>query len=428
MVYDTPATFTMQGFGTLAQRNLLAEKEELCRAACLEISRQILQQSLEAEVTEEIGPSYADGFGGLSATWVCRRCGAQERRQFRRDGHYRRSLTVRHGTIMLWMPLVQCRCKGYVAIPWQTVDPYARYWYDIDLADVRYYLAGMSHRLVGDAVSVDAQTNVSHVQSWRTLQEVGAQEGKCGTALDDCPHSVILDEAYISVGGEKKVFLIAVADDGRVLAVRGPTERTLESWQALIEGLTEQGITPLNGLVGVTYDGDSAIRGAVQLVWPRVVLQQCVWHILQRVADDAAAVHGHDMPAVERIVDQAAHIFLHNPERGQAAAEARQSLTDFVAEHGEATWVQTVSRAFGEGTEYLRTPGLQRTNGLAERTIKELRRRIKPMDGFKSEAGGRNFMLVWRVWKNRRTAMNKERAKRVRHRRGKLKIRHAILN
>jgi transposase-like protein len=428
MTHDTPASFTMQGFGTLVQRSLLAGKEQLIRAASLEITTRILQQSLEAEVTTEIGPSYADGLSGLSLTWSCRDCGTHDRRQFRRDGHYRRSLTVREGTIALWMPLVQCRCKGYVAIPWQTIDPRARYWYDIDLDNVRHYLAGMSYRLVGDAASTQAEANISHVQAWRTMQEVGAEEEKASPALGPCPYSVILDEAYISVAGEKKVYLVAVADDGRVLAVRGPTERRLENWQALIECLTEQGISPLQGLVGVTYDGDSAIRGAVHLAWPRVVLQQCVWHILERVADDVSAVHGSDAPEVETIVDQAARIFLRNPERPDAEARARRRWAEFLTEHKGRPWAQTVDRAFHEGTEYLRTPGLQRTNGLAERTIKELRRRTKTMDGFKSDAGSAHFALIWRVWKNMRSAMNKDQAKLVRHRRPSLKIRHVILS
>jgi len=428
MTHDTPASFTMQGFGTTVQRDLLAGKERLIRAASLEITTRILQQSLEDEVIDEIGRSYADGIGGLSPTWACRDCGTRERRQFRRDGHYRRSLTVCEGTIMLRMPLVQCRCKGYVAIPWQTIDPRARYWYDVDLDGVRHYLAGMSYRLVSDAASTQARTNISHVQSWRTMQEVGAHEDKSATGLGPCPLSVILDEAYISVGGEKKVYLIAVADDARVLAVWGPTGRSLPDWQALIEWLTEQGISPLKGLVGVTYDGDSAIREAVQLVWPRVVLQQCVWHILERVADDVSAVHGRDEPEVERIVDQAARIFLRNRERPDAEARARQRLTDFLVEHGEAAWAQTVSRAFDEGTEYLRTPGLQRTNGTAERMIKELRRRTRTMDGFKSEGGSTHFALIWRVWKNVRLEMNRELAKLVRHRKPNLKIRHVILS
>jgi transposase-like protein len=424
VTHDTPASFALQGFGTPAQHELLGDKESYIRAISLQITTQMLQKSVEAEVSAELGLPYEERGDGLS-TWQCRRCGTHNRREFRRNGHYRRALTVREGTVALRMPLVRCRCRGYVKIPWQTVNSRARYWLDVELDGIRRYMAGMSYRLVGDAASTEAQTNISHVQSWRTMQEAGQATGDVPVSLTPCPRSVIVDEAYVSVEGTKKVFLVAVADDGRVLAVWGPTERTLDAWQGLLEWLTEHGISPLQGLVGVTYDGDSAIRGAVQLVWPRVVLQQCVWHILERVADNVSAVHGPHAPEVESIVDQAARILLRDPERPDALERARLRLAQFLVEHGEATWAQTVARAFDEGTEYLRTPGLHRTNGLAERTIKELRRRTKTMDGFKSDDGSVHFMVIWRVWKNMRSQMNKERARLVRHGRRNLKIRHA---
>ena len=85
-------------------------------------------------------------------------------------------------------------------------------------------------------------------------------------------------------------------------------------------------------------------------------------------------------------------------------------------------WSETVSRAFEEATEYLRTPGLQRTNGAAERMIKELRRRTKSMDGFKSEDGAAHFAVVWRIWKNMRLAMNRQRSRQMRRQRRNLKI------
>lgn len=424
MSHDTPASFCVQGFGAPAQHALLDEKEHRIRAVSLEITTQMLQKSLEAEIAAELGRPYADRREGVS-TWQCPRCGTCERRAFRRNGHYRRGLTVREGTVTLRMPLVRCRCQGYVPIPWQTVDPRARYWLDVELDGLRHYLGGLSYRLTSDAASTAAQANISHLEAWRTLQEVGTQAGTGHPALGPCPRSVILDEAYLAVDGEKKVFLLAVADDGRVLAVWGPAGRTLEDWQALVEWLTEGGISPLQGLVGVTYDGDSAIAGAVQLVWPRVVLQQCVWHILERVATDVTAVAGMTPADVETIVGQAAHIFLRNPERPDAEARARRRLTEFVIKHAGTTWAATVSRAFEEGTEYLRTPGLQRTNGAAERTIKDLRRRLRPMDGFKSDAGSTHFAVIWRVWKNLRLELYREQATHVQHRHRNLKIRQA---
>ena len=427
MSHDTPASFTVQGFGADQQHELVAAKEQQIRLTSLAITQQMVQKSLEAEVSAVLGGHGAVRTESLTL-WHCRKCQARSAKQFRRNGHYRRGLTVREGTILLGMPLVRCRCGGYVEIPWQTVDKRARYWLDVQLDDIRHYLAGMSYRLVGDAVSTAAQTNISHVQPWRTMQKAGAYTGDHPLSLAPCPRSVVLDEAYISVSGEKLVFLIAVADDGRVLAVWGPTQRTADDWQALLEWLTERGISPARGLVGVSADGDSAIREAVRLVWPRVVLQQCVWHILERVADQVVAVYGAEAARVKQIVGEAARIFLRNPEKPQAMERARVRLTSFIVAHEGAGWADVVARAFEEGTEYLRTPGLMRTNGAAERLIKDFRRRTRPMDGFKSEGGAEHFAVIWRVWKNMRSEMNKERAKLVRHRKTNLKIRHAILS
>jgi len=145
------------------------------------------------------------------------------------------------------------------------------------------------------------------------------------------------------------VFLIAIANDRQALAVWGPTGRTLEDWQALLEWLAEPGISPLRGLVGLTYDGDSAIRGAVQLAWPRVVQQQPVWRILERVAQDVSGVRGPKATEVERVVDRAARIFPRHAGRPDAEKRARVRLTQFALEHSGTAFVQTVSRAFDEG-------------------------------------------------------------------------------
>jgi transposase-like protein len=396
VTHCTPASFTVQGFGAEEQHRLLSEKEEKSRAAALEIALTILQRSLEAEIAVELGEPHALRSERVTA-WYCRRCHTRLQCQFRRNGHYKRCVTIREGSITVRMPLVRCHCGGYVEVPWTTLDPRARYWIDVELDGIRRYLAGMSYRLTADAVGTEAQTNVSHVQPWRTMQEVGEhivdmlqQPDAAGlkTYLGACPRTVILDEVYVSVAGVNLVFLVAVADDARVLAVWGPTTRTLDSWQQLLEWLTDHGISPQSGLIGVTADGDGAIREAVALVWPRVVQQQCVWHILERVADDVMAEYGREAPEVAAIVTQASGVLLHDTQHVGAMGRAMDRLQEFLIDHKGTTWSETVHRAFWEGTQYLRTPGLHPTNGAAERLIKQLRRRTKTMDGFKSEDGG----------------------------------------
>jgi transposase-like protein len=416
MTHDTPASFTMQGHGTPYQHALLAQRDAEVRAASLEVAQRILQQSLEQEVTVQLGGRRSRR-STVTIDWVCRHCQTQQQVHFRRNGHYPRCLTVRDGTIRLRMPLVQCVCGGYAKITWQTVDPRVRYWLDIQLASVRRYLMGISHRLVADDMGTAAQANISHLHSWRTLQRVGEQAVHQALARGACPRYVVLDEVYISVAGREMVFLLAVADDGRVLALEGPTQRTIESWERVLEKLAESGITPLAGLVGVVADGDSAIRAAVELVWPRVVIQQCVWHILERVATSVAAVKGRNAPEVHTIVMEAGRIFLHDGPGREAQQVAHQRHDAFLAQHTGSAWAEIVRRAFDEGTEYLRTPGLARTNGGAERTVREFRRRSKIMDGFKSEEGGRNFAVIWLTWQNLRRERAQERARQARPRR-----------
>jgi transposase-like protein len=433
VAHCTPATFTVQGFGAGEQHQLLTEKEAKCRAAALQIAQTILQKSLDKEITTELGEAHSLRHERVTA-WQCRRCHTRLQCHFRRNGHYRRRVTIREGSITVGMPLVRCRCGGYVEVPWTTLDPYARYWLDVELDGIRQYLAGMSYRLTADALGAEAQASISHLQPWRTMQEVGEHiadtlqqpTGDSGLKahLGTCPRAVVLDEVYITVGGETLVFLVAVADDARVLAVWGPTTRTVDSWQELLEWLTDHGISPAHGLVGVTADGDGAIREAVALVWPNVVQQQCVWHILERVAQDARAAYGRQAPEVEVIVTQATGVLLHNPQHAGAMGRAMDRLQEYLIDHQGTIWGETVQRAFWEGTQYLRTPGLQPTNGAAERLIKQLRRRIKIMDGFKSRDAARNFASTWRLWQNMRHELALAMKQRHRRRRRNLKDRH----
>jgi transposase-like protein len=430
MEYCTPFTFSVQGQASAKERSLLGAKEEAVRKLALEVTEQILQLSIEAEVAEALGARRGER-SSTQLAWHCRRCKTRTQRMFYRNGHYRRGLTIREGKITLRMPLVRCACKGYVAVELKTIKPRVRNWLDVTVDTIRNYLAGESYRLVADNVSCRAGVSMSHVGAWRTVQEAGEQAQK-GGHVGPCPEVVVLDELYVPVGGESRVFLLAVAHDGRLLAIHGPAERTVPSWRVFLDWLTERGIGPAGGLKGVVADGDSAIREAVDLVWPKVPVQQCVWHVLKRVRESATAEHGKDSPEVAAVVKEAAEVLM--PRAREAAGEvgppanamilACQRLTLFTEKHRGKPWYDTVTRAFYEATTYLREPGLPPTNGAAERTIKELKRRTKPMDGFKSEPGGEHFMTLWIPWQNMRLQWGRTRDRLRRPRKPNLKVSH----
>ncbi len=416
---DTLFHYTMQVSGTERQAALIALKQGEAQRVVLPVTQGVLQASLEEEVTAQLGP-YRRQRTDVQTAWHCRVCGSRTQRDLRRNGHYRRQLTVAEGTIELKVPEIRCVCQGYADVTWETFGARQRYWYDVQRLEVYRYLNGSSYRLVSDSMSAGAGVNISHVAAWRAMQLVGQDVGRavqeedtwtgCLTDVGSwwlardiaCPRVIVLDEVYVSVWGEDFVFLLAVAEDGRVLAIDGPTTKEAENWQRLLDTLTQQGISPEAGLVGVVSDGDSAIAAALAMVWPQVAIQRCVWHILKQVREEAAAVYGVQAQKTKQIVQEARRIFYHDPMDATAMEQATDCLLAFHRAYAGTAWGELALRAFRDGTTYLRVPGLPRTNGQAERAIKEFRRRTKVMDGFKSREAAGHFAATWAGWNNER--------------------------
>jgi transposase-like protein len=281
-----------------------------------------------------------------------------------------------------------------VDIEWRTLVKGARVWFDVRIAMVRHYLGGMSYRKTADAVSSHGSVHISHLLGWRAMQLAGMAGRKLADIIK-CPETVILDEMYVWVAGKKKVYLLAMDGWGRILGCAGPTTRSVDEWRKLLEGLSKRGVSPERGLKNVVADGDISIHEAVRLVWGQVAIQDCVWHILSRVRQQATGVHGNNSPLVNQIVHEARGVLMHDTRNEETRAVAAGRMAEFVNKHEGRPWVNTVARSFARATSYLQSPYLPRTNGTAERTIKEIRRRVKTMDGFRSQEGAMNFMAVF---------------------------------
>ena len=93
--------------------------------------------------------------------------------------------------------------------------------------------------------------------------------------------------------------------EGRILGYSGPTTRSTDEWRKLLDGLSERGVSPDHGLKHLVADGDMSIRAAVQLVWGKAKLQECIWHILAGIRQQVRKVHGDSSPLVSQIVEEA---------------------------------------------------------------------------------------------------------------------------
>jgi transposase-like protein len=389
----TTFTFVPQGWLGTSVPELMVRKEGHSREEARRRVEEWFQGEVEGEAREEVGEP-GQPRSGVARTGRCRRCQSRLRADFRRNGHYRRRLLVLEGQISVRVPLVRCKCGGYVDIEWRILVKGARVWFDVRLAMVRHYLAGMSYRKTADAVSSRGAAHISHLAGWRAMQKAGFA-GRKPPVITECPGIVILDEMYVWVAGKKRVFLLVIDCRGRILGCAGPTARSVEEWRKLLEALSERGVSPERGLKNVVADGDISIQEAVRLVWGQVGIQDCVWHILARVREQASEAYGNRSPLVSQIVHEARGVLMHDTRTQETRAAAAGKLAEFSNKHEGRPWVNTVARTFARATAYLQSPSLPRTNGTAERTIKETRRRVKTMDGFRSLEGAMNFMAVF---------------------------------
>lgn len=394
----TTSGFCSQGHLKPDEVQLVEIEEGIGRAERRLAMGERLTAYLKQEVDAELGPR-GERAGGVSTNWICRRCGTGLRKKFRRNGRYRRRIVTMVGPVEVRVPLIRCKCGGYVTTPWKMLPPRSRFWYDVTLHGERQYLSGPSYRKTADLLSDSTGTQISHMVGWREMQKAGAAARAIESPLP-CPEVVILDEMYVWVKGAKKPVLLAMDTLGHILGSEGPTSRSANSWRRLLEHLTERGVDPDHGLKYVVADGDSSIRQAVEWVWGPDRMQHCVWHIMVAVRAEAKRVLGETSLLVKEVMDDVRAVLMHRTRTEETVAKAAEKMAAFAKKYAGQPWVELVARSFTEATRYLRSPILPCTNGTAERVIKELRRRIKTMDGFKSYTGARNLLAVLIQWYN----------------------------
>ena len=398
MNQHSTSRFYSQGHLQPHQARLVEGEEARRRADARVVMAEQMNERLEGEVEEELGPR-GERKAGTSGIWVCPRCATSLRADFRRNGHYRRVIVTLVGPVTVRVPLIRCRCGKHVHIAWKTLVPRSRYWYDFASQWERQYLAGSSYRKTAELLSSLAGTQTSHMAGWRETQKAGAAARRVRQALE-CPKVVILDEMYVWEKGSKKAVLLAIDPRGTILDFEGPTSRSAEHWRQLLERLSERGVDPDHGLAYVVADGDNAIRQAVEWVWGEAKVQHCVWHILMAIRAEAQRVCGEVSRSVTQIVEEARAVLMHQACTSETRQRAAERLAAFLKKHAGKPWAEIMARCYTQATTYLLNSAVPCTNGTAERTIKELRRRIKTMDGFKSHMGAKNLLAVLIQWHN----------------------------
>jgi putative transposase len=236
-----------------------------------EIVRAVMQEMLEAEMTDALGAEKGERTSG---------------RRGYRAGYYPRTLVTRVGKLELRVP--QDRDGRFST---ELFERYQRSEQALVATLAEMYVQGVSTRkvkaiteeLCGHAFSASAISAIN-----KRLDE--SLEAFAGRPLEEPFAYLILDARYEKVreGGvvtsQAVLIAIGVDWDGRrqILAVEMANRESRSSWKDFLLGLRRRG---LNGVEFVVADDHAGLRMAIREVLPEAAFQRCYVHFLRNALD-----------------------------------------------------------------------------------------------------------------------------------------------
>lgn len=384
-------TWVARGQVGAAVRLLEARASELARV----YKEWVLQRVIDRSVRQALGKPRGLRRRGRTP-WACPGCGPRSGDQVRRNGHYRRRPLTREGPITLRIPQLVCvDCGRGVPYTHPLLPRRQRLWLDLEQHLVVLYLEGIGYRAAQRVLERAARSKLGLMSLWRAVQRVA--EGRHAPASRPPSVYLGLDEVYHRLRGRPAWFLIArgQAHDGskHYLGAALSSDRSREAWEYALD---ELGVSRYNPPFAVISDGDRAIEEAVQRCLPGVELRRCTWHLKHNAAEWIRQRYpGSENEGQRRGLMAAVHAIVDAPTLEERAASLTVLDEDF-------PWLTRSLRPVLERIPAQNTAVI-RTNNLSERGNRELRRRTRPMDGFKSARGASNFHTLWMLKENARS-------------------------
>jgi transposase-like protein len=321
-----------------------------------ELVRVVLQEALEAEMTDALGAAKGERTGA---------------RLGYRSGHYGRTLVTRVGKLELRVP--QDR-EGRFST--ELFERYQRSEQALVASLAEMYVQGVSTRkvkaiteeLCGHAFSASAISAVN-----KRLDEGLA--AFAGRRLEEPFAYLILDARYEKVreagivGSRAVLIAVGIDRDGRrqVLAVELANRESRSAWKDFLLGLRERG---LFGVEFVVADDHAGLRAALREVLPDAFVQRCYVHFLRNALDHLPRKADDDcLQELRWTYDRR--------ELAEARADLAARLKKWGARHDRLTsWVE---ENIEETFTYYRLPRRHhkhmRSTNMLERLNEEIRRR-----------------------------------------------------
>lgn len=361
-------------------------------AALRSSGRRLMEQTLQAAVESQVKAVRSDDGEKLLA--ACPGCGSMERSDFLKNGYYRRRLGTTEGLVELRVPRLRCRCGKSLPVEHLGFGRRQRYSYDFQLAVVEQ--VGLRSPLRGIAASFARRDiQVSPASLARMVQRL--QLPALGP-LPLSPSEISVDAMYVHLWDKElppgwtsstACVLLAINHDKRlgekVLGMVFAPAETEEAYRSLADLLLNRGMNADAPLV-VVSDGAPAIPAAFSRSFTNVRFQRCQWHLVKEMRDLA--------PAKEKeAVMSAAWWVLRAPNQAQADERLDTVMDRFERRAPES--LAALQRGFLDATLCLRQTVIQRTNGRAERYVRELRRHYRPREAFRDTDSAVRRIAMW---------------------------------
>jgi transposase-like protein len=363
-----------------------AKAEDLTSELIRMGARKLIQEALEAEVSERLGRERYQRADGESPGW--------------RNGYKQRRIDCAEGRLEIDLPQVRGTDEPFSLELWEALK---RRTDVLERLVIEMYAGGLSTRDIEDAlreISQDGQALLSR-SSVSRLTEVLWEEYEEFQGRDLSGFDIVYlfsDAVYESLraqAGLKEGILVswAILSCGAkvLLSMTLGNKESYEDWLSHYRDMVSRGLKPP---LTVTTDGAPGLTKAAEAMWPKTERIRCWVHkmrnVLDKVPDDVRPVLKPWLEAVRDAPDY---------EAGKMMAQA--TIEKFSRDYPSAM------KSFAEDLEaslvHLKLPSVHRKNirttNLVERSFVEERRRAKVIPRFRGERECLKlvFAVLWRA-------------------------------
>ena len=294
------------------------------------------------------------------------------------NGFKDKTIALATGKVLLKIPQV----RGLEFYP-SCIEKGIRSERSLKLAIAEMYVKGVSTRRVSDIVEILCGIEVSSSQVSRLAKELDSEVESWRASPIGQIQYLILDARYesVRVGSQvtKQALLLAIGVDysgkRHILDTTVANSEAEVNWRVFLEGLIRRG---MHGLRMITSDDHSGLRAAIDAVFPGILWQRCQFHLQQNA--HAYVTRKDDVPVVSADIRKV----FNAPDYENAERYLNQLVETYQKTNPRlAAWADENLR---DGLSVFHIPEnhrrKMRTSNLAERQMKEIKRRTRVVGVF----------------------------------------------